>query len=160
MGNLPDLTDPELSDQPVVTWNRYIRIGLGAVLASAIVGFAWLLWYISESWRIRREQPGRLIVLLFRRIYRSGRRLGAQTRCDDTPLEYGERLGSRLDQVAAKSWLNKYFTLARQEIDLVVKLYNSVVYSPHPVKREDGQSALDAWQRLRWRLWLSRFKSR
>jgi hypothetical protein len=75
-------------------------------------------------------------------------------------LEYGKRLGSRLDQVAGKSWLNKFISLARLEIDLVVRLYNAVVYSQHPVKREDGQSALEAWRRLRWRLWLSRFKSR
>jgi transglutaminase-like putative cysteine protease len=160
MENLPALTNPGLSEQPLETWNRYLRIGLGAFLASAIVGFAWLSWSISESWRIRRGQPGRLIVLLFRRVYRSGKRLGAQARRGDTPLEYGKRLGSRLDQAAGKSWLNKFFSLARLEIDLVVKLYNAVVYGPHPVKREDGQSALDAWQRLRWRLWLSRFKSR
>jgi hypothetical protein len=159
-GNLPGSIDPELPGLIPEAWDRSVRIGLGVFLGLAIIGFAWISWYITESWRIRREQPGRLIVLLFRRVYLSGRRLGAQARHGDTPLEYGKRLGSRLDQVAGKSWLNKFISLARLEIDLVVRLYNAVVYSPHPVKREDGQSALEAWRRLRWRLWLSRFKSR
>ncbi len=160
VGNLAAFPDEQPAAQFNPAWDRYLRIGVGALLAFTILGIAFLSWYVTESWRIRREQPSRLIVSLFRRLHRYGGRLGARARRGDTPAEFGLRLGSRIEQLAGNSQLKRFFSLARLEIGRLVNLYNSVLYSPHPITREDGQSALDAWQRLRWRLWLSRFKSR
>ena len=160
MGNLPELSDAAPSSRLSPTWNSLLRIGLGVFLVLSVLGLIFLSWYITESWRIRREQPGRVIVSLFRRLYRYGKRLGAQAWRGDTPSEYGTRLGSRVEYLAQKSRLKKFFSQASLEIEHLVNLYNSVLYSQHPVTREDGQSALDAWQKLRWRLWLSRRKAK
>ncbi len=153
----PDEQPPPLFNP---AWDRYLRIGVGVLLGFFILGIAYASWYVTESWRIRREQPGRLVVALFKRVYRYGRRLGVQARRGDTPSEYGLRLGSRVEQFAAKNPMKIFLSRARLEIERLVALYNSVIYSPHPVTREEGQSALDAWKGLRWRLWLSRFRSR
>jgi len=159
-GSFQGLLDNQSTEQLSPGLDRYLRIGFGVFLGAFILGVVYLSWYVTESWRIRREQPGKLIISLFRRVYRYGRQLGVPARRGDTPAEYGVRLVRRIERLAEKSHLKKIFSLARLEIERLVNLYNSVLYSPHPVRREDGESALAAWQKLRWRLWLSRFKSR
>lgn len=113
--------------------------GVAALLAAA----AWL-W--------RRRQPPPALAVLYGRLGRWGRRLGAPGRPGDSAREYGRQLGSvveGLDSATAEPLAG--------DVQRFVRSFEAAQYSPRPVEAE--QEARWLWPRLERSLrqvWLRR----
>jgi hypothetical protein len=140
--------------QAVRNWLIGFSILLGIVL---LFLFAWL-WV--DGWRLRRLPSGTVVMQLYRRFVRLGKSIITNPVAGETPYEFAARLANFMERLAAsKSW-GKLLAVRKAQIDRLTELYNLSAYSPHPPSQVDQKTAIQAWQQMRWRLWLLRFSAR
>ncbi len=122
-----------------------------------LLGFAWVA---VDYIRLKRLPPAKLIAVLYHRLWRYGKRLQASALEGETPYEFADSLGQRVDQLtypmreAVADHLSPAALEARQLAELVVLAQ----YSPHPLSREAPSQARRLWRHLSWRLlllWIS-----
>ncbi len=163
---LPTIRPSGTPQLPVVTGSEddrllnlpdpaFIRQLLVGILAAAGLALAVsLLWSASEPWRFAWLSPPSALRLIYRRLVRSGRRLGAPLHKGDTPAEFAASFAARLEQFAAGPRWRRNLEPAAQEVRRLTRLYAASLYAPHPPSPADRRTALHLWGRLRWRLWL------
>jgi hypothetical protein len=138
----------------VRTW----LIGLNGLLGIILLSFIAWLWV--DGWRLRRLPSGTVVVQLYRRFIRLGKSITTNPVAGETPYEFAARFSNNMEQVAAsKSW-GKLLAVRKAQIDRLTELYNLSAYSPHPLSQADQKTAIQAWQQMRWRLWLLHLSAR
>ncbi len=119
------------------------RLGLGILAA---IGLCFLL----ERWWLYLLSPRRTVQVIYRRLYRRGRRWGVKMTPGGTPNEFASRLSARLRQFFRLPALQ-----AAIEADLrhLTELYTRSLYAPRPLSRREQREAVRLWSRLRrrWR---------
>jgi hypothetical protein len=129
---------------------------LGVVLP-ALAGISWLL---TDGWRLQRLSPAAAGAILYQRLCRHGRRLGAMAQAGDTPHEYATSLVERVAELAVGRRWSGTMIPAIREVNWLTDLYVRTTYSSHSPDAPTGAQAIQTWRRLRWRLWLARVWSR
>lgn len=119
------------------------RAGLGIL---AMIG----LYLLLERWWLYLLSPSQTLRLIYRRLYRRGRRLGVSMSKGGTPNEFAARLSARLRQLFRLAALQ-----SAMEADLrrLADLYTRSLYAPRPPNRREQREAIRLWLRLRrrWR---------
>lgn len=128
-------------------------LAAGLLLAGSLGVIAWLA---TDRWRLGNTAPGAAIEVVFRRLYRSGRRLGVLGPAGETPSQFAKALQLRLRALAVSrvSWLIPPVLV--DGISTLVGLYNRAVYSPRPPGDPEKEQAIHLWRKMGWRLWLAR----
>lgn len=130
---------------------------LGAAVGLLVVAVGGLLvWLVVDGWRLRRVSPKTAVIDLYRRLYRYGRWLGVPPRQGATTQEFKAALVLCLtDLVENRRW-GGLLVSALGEIGWLVDLSTRALYSLHEPHAGDRRRAIQAWMRLRARLWLAR----
>ncbi len=119
------------------------QAGLGIL---AMIG----LYLLLERWWLYLLSPSQTLRLIYRRLYRRGRRLGVKMSTGGTPNEFAARLSARLRQLFRLAALQ-----SAMEADLrrLADLYTRSLYAPRPPSRREQREAIRLWLRLRrrWR---------
>ena len=156
---LPDLPDIENTPESTTTggWGgigRYAWLSwlLPLVLPVLIVR-AWLA--IDER-RLRRLAPAAAVARLYRRVRQNGRQLAVPGYAGDTPYEFAKGFHSWATDLAREKGWGEVLAGAIFELHRLVDLYVQANYTSHPMRAVDFWYALEAWKKLRWRLWLGR----
>jgi transglutaminase-like putative cysteine protease len=154
------LEQPELDTlEPIVTgpvkgrqlW--WLELPAGALIFLALMAVAWP---VADSWRLRRLHPTLVVAMLYRRLYRHGRWLGAPMWSGDTPYEFAASLAARVSELAKDRGWGGMLIPAVHEVRWLTDLYVRTCYSPHHPDIADQVQAIKTWQRLQRRLWLAR----
>ena len=148
---------------PQPAWQGWLRrAGFGlALLVSAV-----LAWQTTDRWRLRRLNASEALFALYKRFYKSGRRLGVSPQPGDTPHEIAAALTSQLDQLTKGRRTNRTLKATSSEVRQLVDLYARSAYSPYPADRKTQDQAINLWYHLRRRLgaarifWLVQSKTR
>jgi hypothetical protein len=127
--------------------------GLAAGVITLLLGGAF--WIAADNWRLGHLPPPAAIEQLYQRLRRYGGRLAVPTEAGDTPYEFSAALAGRITGLAEKGrWLELLAPAAGAAGDLT-DLYVRAAYSAHRPGAADRAQAVQSWQRLRWRLWLT-----
>lgn len=137
---------------PRIWWQLPVQVLAVASILLAGAGIAWLL---LDAWRLRRLPPEAAVASVYERFHRQGRRL-TTTPLGDTPYEFARQVSERIHNLAETSYWRGLLQPASDEVDTLTSLYVRTEYSPHQPNTEDKARVLDAWRRLRGRLWLVR----
>jgi transglutaminase-like putative cysteine protease len=150
---LPGSLNPLVPLQPARQAPPLALLAAGLLLAGSLGVIAWLA---TDRWRLGNNVPGAAIEVIFRRLYRSGRRLGVLGPPGETPSQFASALQSRLRALAASrvGWLIPPVLV--EGISTLVGLYNRAVYSPRPPGDPEKEQAIHMWRNMGWRLWLAR----
>jgi len=123
------------------------------IILTLIVGAAG--WFLVEGWRLRRLPPGLLLAALYQRLRRQARRLALPVGVGQTPYEFAAMLITHLEAQMAESRWHASLAPARPDVQQLTELYVQGSYSNRPLSPTDRYTAIQIWQRLRWRLWLA-----
>jgi hypothetical protein len=101
---------------------------------------------------------------LYRRLFRQGQRLEIAQQPNSTPHEYTASLNAHIGSLASPdrwqpNW-QEQIQAAQEESWTVLNLYTRTIYSSQAPDREAVHQAIQAWNKLRRRLWLVRVLSR
>jgi transglutaminase-like putative cysteine protease len=150
---LQEPPEPITARRARLSWAIGLGIGAG-LLALALGGLA--LWWVVDTWRLRRLPPGVAVIDLYRRLYRYARWLGAGSREGDTPHEFATALTLRLKELAQGHRGGRRLLFALDEIRWLTELCARTLYSLHKPQASEQAEAVQMWGRLRRRLWLAR----
>ena len=146
--NLPTLPEPRADQSPLLWY------GILAVLGSVVAfGLGLLTWAALDLLWLRLQAPSKVVLRLYRRLRRHGRRLDAPGRSGDTPHEFKAAL---VDHVTAAAQDGRFLGWTRgavKEIEQLIELYIRHNYTVEFIDKEYRGLALQTWWRLRWRLW-------
>jgi hypothetical protein len=117
-------------------------------------------WFIVDSWRLQRLSPGGAIASLYRRLQRQAHRLVLPEWAGQTPNEFATTLSTHIEMLADTSRWRTSLTPAPHEIQWLTNLYVRNVYGKHPPDPTDHRTAIQTWNKLRWRLWLASVASK
>ena len=134
-----------------VDWRRLIARSAALLLALAGLLLAWAL---SEPWRLRRLSPARAAAAAYLRLRRQATGLAVPAPAGTTPLELAAHIAGRLEALAEGRW-SAYLRQGRAEVHTIAGIYARSLYGPRRLETAEGREAVQAWTRLRWRLWLA-----
>ena len=77
-----------------------------------------------------------------------------------TPYEVSTGLADQVSTLAHEHPFARIIKPGIHEITHLVELYVRSIYSPAPPGPADQRDAVQAWNRLRWRLWLGKWLRR
>lgn len=138
-------------------WLWWLGIGGGVlVLTLASAG----VWSFLDEWRLRRLPAKTVVIRLYRRLYRHGRRLDVLPWQGATPREFAAALGMRMRGLAEGRRWGAFLSAASGEIRWLTDLCTRALYSPHLPRKAEHKQAIRTWSRLRRRLWLARLLNR
>lgn len=120
------------------------------------LGLMAIAWPVADNWRLRRLRPEIVAAILYRRLYRHGRRLGVPMGSGNTPYEFATSLAERVSDLAKDRRWGGALIPAVHEVRWLAGLYVRTCYSPHHPDIADQVQAIKTWQRLHRRLWLAR----
>jgi hypothetical protein len=103
-----------------------------------------------------RLAPIEAVEKIYRRLYRLGRPLAGEPARAETVHEFMQKLLDQLDQIKLSSRRSRYLVQAENDIQLLTHLYQATLFTRSTIEKQDARKALDAWKRLRWRLWVAR----
>jgi transglutaminase-like putative cysteine protease len=126
---------------------------LSGVLGALVVAG----WELIDHWRLRRLSPSAAGVTLYQRVLRHGRRLRVPAKAGDTPHEFATSFVERIAVLATGRRWSEAIIAAIGHVHWLTDFYVRTVYSPHAPDTVARTQAIEAWHRLRWRLWLGRF---
>jgi transglutaminase-like putative cysteine protease len=135
---------------------RWFLILAGGLLALLVLAGA--VWQIADTLWLKRLSPAVAVITTYKRLERHGRRLAVSERLGDTPYEFAASFAEWVAGVEGGGWWKETLTLAAQEVHQLTVLYVWASYGARQLKTAHHASALVAWQRLRWRLWLARLR--
>ena len=145
--------EPITAPRARVNWALWLGAA-GSILALVLGGL--LLWWVADTWRLRRLAAGVAVVDIHRRLYRYGRWLGASAGRGDTPREFAASLAMRLAGLAVGRRWDRQLDAAAEEIGWLTELCNRSLYSPDRPGAGERAQAIRTWNLLRLRLWLAR----
>lgn len=139
---------------PAGSWVWLVLLSMVVVLALIAVAKR-----LAGDWRLRRMPARAAVGVLYRGLYRQGRGLAVAAHAATTPYEFAGRLIARvIDLDRDGRYLAKRESLAK-DIHWLVEPYVRGRYSPKAPDNADREQAIQAWRRLRNRLWLARFRA-
>ena len=129
----------------------YLAAGLLLAVTLGVI-----TWLATDRWRLESAAPQAAIEVVFRRLYRSGRRMDVPGSNGETPTQFTSALQSRLQALANSraGWLIP--PALGEGIRALNMLYNQAIYSPHPPGEPEKAQAIHLWRKMGWRLWLAR----
>jgi transglutaminase-like putative cysteine protease len=155
-----DLDIPDLGETPESageTWKGIRRFAwLGWLLALALPVLIVRTWLAIDERRLRKVAPPAAVARLYQRVRRQGRRLAVPAHVGDTPYEFADSFAGWATRLAQENRWGEIMTGVVFEVRRLVDLYVEATYTPHPLRAVDSWYALEAWKKLRWRLWLGR----
>jgi len=151
---------PDLGEMPESTEGVWTQVGrfawLGWLLLPALPILLGLGWLAIDNWQLRRLAPSAAVTRLYGRMRHHGRRLTVPMRKGDTPYEFAESFAEWAKKLAReKSW-GEILAQVIFEVRRLIDLYVEFSYTSHKMRAVDAWHILEAWKRLRWRLWLAR----
>jgi transglutaminase-like putative cysteine protease len=153
LAELETLPEPITAHRARVRWARWLGIG-GALLV--VAGSLIVAWLLADASRLRRLLPSAAVTALYRRLYRYGPWLGVLSRVGATPYEFSASVTRRLGDLAQGRRGGRFLFSAVDEVGLLTELCVRALYSLHEPQAEDQARAIQAWSRLRRRLWWAR----
>lgn len=145
----------------ILTWIVSSLLGIGLLL---------ILFSILDTWFLHRLEPAIALQTIYRRLRKTGRRLGLISPPGETPHEFSTRLNHSINELispAIKSsrqwvtrWIRKPLAPTNQETQQVIDLYTRTIYSPQPTTPGELAQNIYAWHRLQCRLWLAHLISK
>jgi hypothetical protein len=149
----------EMPPEPITAYRGRIKwawgLGIGGGLL-LLAGSLILAWSLADVWRLRRLPPAAAVAALYRRLYRYGSWLGVLSRAGTTPHEFTATVTRRLGALAESRRLGRFLSSAAGEMGLLTDLCIRALYSLHQPQAGDQVRAIQAWGRLRRRMWLAR----
>lgn len=145
-------TKPVMPLQPRVTlldeleW--FVPLSIVLLLAFSVPG-----WLLIDSWRLAHKPPREVVDLVVRRLYDEGRKLRVRAQPGDTVLEYSSALAQCVSNLAPAKTREAVTQTTTSDLNRLTELYARNAYSVHSLDALDGRLALQAWQRVRLRLW-------
>ena len=103
-----------------------------------------------------RLAPIEAVERIYRRLYRLGRPLAGERARAETVHEFMQKLLDKLHQLKLNIRRSRYLVQAEDDIRLLTHLYQATLFTRSTIEKKDARKALDAWKRLRWRLWVAR----
>ena len=125
-----------------------------------LAGFALFAGFLVDRWRLLNISPPATVNALYRRLLRQGRRLPFTILPSQTPYEISSGLADQVGKLVQDDPFDKIIKPGIREIAHLVELYVHSIYSPAPPGPADQRDAVQAWNRLRWRLWLGKWLRR
>jgi transglutaminase-like putative cysteine protease/uncharacterized membrane protein YidH (DUF202 family) len=135
---------------------RALVTTLGGQFLIVMIGFALLLglWQVGEMSFLHLIPAQRAISWMYARLEKASTRLLPDLPQGHTPHQLQETLTHRLKNDGPRN-LEPLFSPAASEIEGVVALHVTQVFSRHSPTREQLSKGIRAWMRLRWRLWIA-----
>ena len=136
------------------TWGMdWRRLGMVILVVLGILLLSRLFWAVAETWRLQRLPARLALAHIYRRMYRSGKRLEIPTVPGNTPSEIGRLLIHRLEQVAPAAG---EISPAGRQIQALADAYARQIYGSQLLEENDRQQAIQDWRIVRRQLWLAR----
>jgi hypothetical protein len=157
--DVPDVPESDAPPEPItahrvrVKWAWWLGVGGGLLLLGLGSVVVWLL---VDAWRVRHLPPQQAIVDIYQRLHRYGRWLDVLSRPGDTPHEFAEALELRVADLAESRRWGAPLHAAPGEIDWLAELCTRAQYSRHKPEAAEKGRAIQAWDRLRRRMWWAR----
>jgi transglutaminase-like putative cysteine protease len=119
---------------------------------SVVVLFA--LWQVGEMSFLHLVPAQRAISWMYARLEKAAARLLSDLPDGHTPHQLQATLTHRLKDDGPRT-LEPLFSPAASEIEGIVALHVTQVFSQYSPTREQLSQGIRAWMRLRWRLWIA-----
>lgn len=127
-----------------------------AAVSATLIALAWYAAQQLDWMLLRRQAPETAIRTIFRRMVRSGASMLPALPAGSTPSEFWQRLEGRLERQALEVRWGRWLQPAGEEASRLVEIYLRSAFSQHPAGGSEKKQAIQLWNRLRWRLLLSR----
>jgi transglutaminase-like putative cysteine protease len=140
---------PETAGPGGIRLDSRALLALMALLALAGAGAAAGL--MLDSWRLRRASPEAAIAEVYRRLVRTGRRMGLHVSDDTTPREFASLFAALSTE--------PYWAMVSApdaEVRALTALYTRASYSATPPDGARQAEAIATWRVIRKQMWLAR----
>ena len=155
------VTPPSLPGDPsAFSWLkaqwRDLLSSLGGqfLIAGLALILLFTLWQVGEISFLYLIPTYRAIPYMYSHIERASINLLPDLPNGHTPYELGTALTRKLKPYKNHALATMLFPASR-EIEQIVFLYVSQVFSEHPPAKPQVRASIRAWFRLRWRLWIT-----
>jgi hypothetical protein len=125
------------------------------LLGVVVLVLAWIAWPVVEGWWMRRLKPAVVVRALYGRLLRHGQRLAVPLRAGDTPYEVAAVFADWVTEVAHTSRWADPLLPAVQDVRQLTDVYVQATYTSRRLTSMDQWRAIQAWKRVRWRLWVA-----
>jgi transglutaminase-like putative cysteine protease len=152
----PDLP----ADTPILSWLasqwRVMISSLGGQLTIAGISLLLLfvLWQAGEISFLHFIPSQTALFRIYSRLEKASVSLLPNLSEGHTPRQFGLALTHKL-ATEKNQFLKRIFFSADTEIDRIVTLYSTQVFSQHPPTRSQTRKGIYTWFRLRWKLWIA-----
>ena len=150
----PGLPAGELITSWLKTGWRALLASLGGQFLIAVMGIIliFLLWQVGEIWFLHLLPSQKAISRVYSRMERASARLLPDLPDGHTPHQLATALTLRMKSRGPR-FLERLFSAADSEIERVIALYVTQIFSAHLPTKSQTRKGIQAWARLRWRLW-------
>ena len=127
------------------TWlGRLILRSLALLTVILVIAFLPL-----ETWWLSLLPTDQALKTIFRRLYRRGRFFGIPPDGSRTPNEFALALSSAVERSAMKEKHAALIASLQADLDRLTGLYTRLLFSGHPLEKEEKQQAIRAWAGIR-----------
>jgi hypothetical protein len=130
---------------------REVNLRTPAILLIGVI----LLWAGGDTLYLLHLKPPGAMRLVYRRLRRLARPVAGISAMDQTAHQYASVLRARLSGLELPPGLMNMISPALGEIDHLTELYARGLFTSRPLSRNEARAAVQAWQRLRWRIVLA-----
>ncbi len=128
--------------------NLFYAFLLVAVIVLAAVGFL-LVNLPLEMWMLSMRPADKALAIIYRRLYRSGRRWGIDPDPARTPHEYVAALCTHLELARQNNQGRMLTPIIIKDLNELSTIYNRFLFGPLPLPRPESLQAIQAWGRIR-----------
>lgn len=121
---------------------------LRALLAAIPVALLLLLLPL-ETWWLSLLPPERVFRVIFRRLYRRGRRFGLHPDASRTADEFSRLLAASLERAAGEKKRAALAAVLASDLSRLTDLYDRLLFSKDRPGADETRQAVRAWARLR-----------
>jgi hypothetical protein len=128
------------------------RTWLGRLILRSLALLAVILvipYLPLETWWLSLLPTDQALKTIFRRLYRRGRFFGILPDGSRTPNEFALALSSAVERSAIKEKHAALIAGLRADLDRLTGLYTRLLFSGHPLEKEEKQQAIRAWAGIR-----------
>jgi hypothetical protein len=156
----PQVLPPKVEQPPITRLYWAALRNPLTVLGILLAGVLLLCLLPIRDWVLYLHPVDKAVQVIYRRIYRQGRRWGIPPDAARTPHEFSLALVSRLERITASQRMAPLVLLLREDLSDLTLLYTRLLFSPYQPERSDQLRAIRTWMRLRRGLQRMRAKDR
>ena len=146
---LPKLSPADSLSIPL----KSMQLGLLVWLLLAAVALVLVALALPlESWWLSLLPADQAMKAILHRLYHRGRFFGIQPDPSRTPHEFALALSASLERSAIDGRQALVIERLRLDLEWLTGLYARLVFSEHPLNKEEKGKAIHTWQRLRQRM--------